>query len=126
MGEKVSEADAAAAITAAIQQAGLQPSFAQLVPFQPAGTAAPGYDIVLDFAGDRREPTGTLDAFAAAVEASLCETNYHYRHARAMGQLRATRVVIEAGAAQAHLVALSASGLRAGSLKILALGQSRP
>lgn len=126
VGEKVSEADAAVAIAEAIRKTGALPGYAVLVPSPDPDASACGYDAVIDLAGeDDLVRANVLASFAAAVEASLCATNFHYRHARAIGQLRGVRAVLRRDARHVHAPARLRSGVRSGTLKIPALGESR-
>lgn len=120
VGEKLSEADAAVALAAAGTKTGIRPRFAMLVPDSGADRGAVGYDLRLDLDPGASGPEGAM-AFAAAVEESLCVTNYHYLNARRLGQLRSLRPVQQRQALQEWLAAASRAGARAGTVKIPAL-----
>ncbi|MGI6496578.1 MAG: GH3 family domain-containing protein [Kiritimatiellia bacterium] len=120
VGEKLSEADAAAALAAAVAQTGIHPQFAMLIPDNTAARGTAGYDLFLELAPEE-EGTGAATTFAEAVEGSLCATNYHYLNARRLGQLRSLRPVPRRQALQEWLDAARQSGARAGTMKIPAL-----
>jgi hypothetical protein len=121
VGEKLSEADAAVALAAAGAKTGIRPRFAMLVPDSGADRGAAGYDLRLELDPGVEAGVDRSMAFAAAVEESLCATNYHYLNARRLGQLRSLRPVLQRQALQEWLAAASRSGARAGTVKIPAL-----
>jgi hypothetical protein len=116
-GEKLTLADAEAALEEARAVTGARFAFAMLVP-EREGMAA-GYDLLV------QPPPGTpvagLEAWASAVDESL-QRNFHYLHARRLGQLRAVRARAISGDAdrqyRAHLLKL---GARHGDVKYPAL-----
>jgi hypothetical protein len=131
VGEKLDERHAAEALAHAESVTGLCPEFAMLVPDPPTDPAAPGladtacgYRLLLELA--RESVTREADAarFAAAVEAELCR-NFHYAHARNLGQLRPLRPELVNNGAAAYRAAREASGAKAGAVKFPAL-DTRP
>ena len=116
-GEKLTQADAEAALDRACAATGVRFTFAVLVP-ERRGTTA-GYDLLV------KPPPGTpaacLETYANVVDTAL-QGNFHYLHARRLGQLRPVRVRVIRGDAdrhyRAHLVKL---GARHGDVKYPAL-----
>lgn len=121
IGEKLSEADAAAALAAATARTGIRPRFAMLAPDAGVARSPAGYDLRIEFDPGQEGGSDWAMAFAEAVEASLCATNYHYLNARRLGQLRGIRPVAQHQALREWLAAPSHAGARAGTLKIPAL-----
>jgi hypothetical protein len=113
-GEKLSEAHVASALQRAFAARGVFPAFAMLAC--EAQSAAPAYVLYVDAA----EPDGTLEAAAGIVEEKLRE-NFHYDHARRLGQLHAVRFARVAHGAEIYLDTKVRKGQRAGGVKPLAL-----
>ena len=120
VGEKLAEADAAAALAAAAAKTDIHPRFAMLTPDAGADRDPAGYDLRIEL-DPGAEGSERAMAFAEAVEESLCATNYHYLNARQLGQLRSIRPVLQRQALQAWLAAASRTGARAGTVKPPAL-----
>jgi hypothetical protein len=121
VGEKLSDADAAVAISDAIAKTGVHLSFAMLVPWQRLDDATAGYDLVFDVDDGLQVAPRVADALATAVDTRLCELNYHYGHARRIGQLQPVCAEFRAGAQQAYLATAMRADSRIGTLKIPAL-----
>jgi hypothetical protein len=113
-GEKLAEEHVARALQEAFSALQISPAFAMLAC--EAESAAPAYVLYLDAA----ESAATLHAAAQRIEARLRE-NFHYDHARRLGQLHALRVARVKGAVEIYLDAKVRTGLRAGDVKPLAL-----
>ena len=112
-GEKLTLADAEAALDQARAATGMGFSFAMLVP-ERQGTEA-GYDLLVQLPPDT--PPASLETLANVVDTAL-HVNFHYLHARRLGQLRPARVRVIRGDAdrqyRAHLLKL---GARHGDVK---------
>jgi len=117
VGEKLHEPHVAAALAAAATAAGVQPAFALLAPAPEGGPCR--YLLFLELPGS--DEASAAGRFAAAVEAEL-RHNYHYDHARRLGQLGAVETVRVPGNAMAVYRAVRvAAGMRAGDVKLPAL-----
>jgi hypothetical protein len=116
-GEKLTLADAETALDRARAATGVRLTFAVLVP-ERQGTDA-GYDLLVQ--PGPGTPPAQLAACADAADTAL-QANFHYRHARRLGQLRPVRVRVIRGDAdrqyRAHLLKL---GARHGDVKYPAL-----
>jgi hypothetical protein len=116
VGEKLHEQHVATALRAAADATGIRPAFALLAPRIAEGGCR--YLLFLEL------PDAAADAaarFAAAVEAELCR-NYHYAHARRLGQLAAVEPYRVGGNAMAaYRETLVAGGIKAGDIKLPAL-----
>ena len=116
-GEKLTLADAEAALQQAHAATGVRFSFAMLVPERQGVTA--GYDLLVQ--PQPGAPVTVLAAWARAVEESL-ERNYHYLHARRLGQLRPVRArAIRGDADRQYRARLLTLGARHGDVKYAAL-----
>ena len=116
-GEKLTLADAEAALDQAREATGARFAFAVLVPVRQGLEA--GYDLLV------QPPPGTPPSFigtCARAAETVLQNNFHYRHARGLGQLRPVRVRVVRGDAdrqyRAHLLKL---GARHGDVKYPAL-----
>lgn len=125
VGEKLDERHAACALAAAGARTGWRPGFAMIVPGdsdaqdpESRGASACGYVLVLD--GPHDGPSCDPAAFAAVVEEEL-RGNYHYAHARNMGQLLPLRPMLVPGAAARYCQACRDRGARSGTIKFPAL-----
>jgi hypothetical protein len=119
VGEKLAESHAAEALASAEAATGLRPEFAMLFAEAPESDGeAAGYVLVLEL------PPGFLSGdaarFAAAVEAGLGH-NYHYAHARRLGQLQPLCPHLVSHALARYRAMLTARGMKAGDLKVPAL-----
>jgi hypothetical protein len=116
VGEKLDDCHVAEALAAAETTTGLHPAFAMLAPRLTADAC--GYLLSLEFA--TASATQEAATFAAAVETELCR-NYHYAHARNLGQLQAVQPVLVENGAATYRAACEARGTKAGAIKIPAL-----
>lgn len=125
VGEKLHEHHAAAALAEARRTTGAVTEFSLIVPVAPAdhltSDLAAGYDVLLELPPATVNPRPIALAFAAAVEGALC-TNYHYAHARRLGQLRPLRPVIIRNGAAHYRAIREAGGAQPAAIKFLALG----
>jgi len=116
-GEKLTLADAEAALDQACAATGVRFIFAVLVPDRQ-GMAA-GYDLLVQ--PPRGTPPALLATYANAMDTAL-QANFHYLHARRLRQLRPVRVRVIRGDVdrqyRAHLLKL---GARHGDVKYPAL-----
>jgi hypothetical protein len=116
-GEKLTLADAEAALDQASAATGLRFPFAVLVPERQGMEA--GYDLLVQ--PPPATPLPRLGTYANAVDAAL-QANFHYLHARRLGQLRPVRARVIRGDVdrqyRAHLLKL---GARHGDVKYPAL-----
>jgi hypothetical protein len=114
VGEKIHLRQAEEAIAAAEACTGSRFGFAMLAP--DTGRSLPGYVLYADAAGSMN-----WESVTAAVEAELCR-NFHYRHARNLGQLAAVEVcVVPSNADAAYREVLMSRGTKAGDVKFLRL-----
>ena len=120
VGEKLHERHAGEALAAAEAATGARPEFAMLAPAAAAETPVRGYCLLLEFSAALPDVAGTARRWADRVERELC-LNYHYSHARRLGQLDAVRPVLLRGGLQAYRQARESGGARSGTLKIPAL-----
>ena len=115
-GEKLTLADAEAALADAAAATAVRFPFAMLVPEYSNGAA--GYELLVQ---PPAAPAADLAMCARTVDEGL-QRNYHYRHARRLGQLRPVEVRVILGDAErqyrAHLLRL---GARHGDVKYPAL-----
>ena len=106
-GEKLTLADAEAALDQAHAATGVRFPFAMLVP-ERQGTEA-GYDLLVQ--PPPGMPPAHLERCANVVDMAL-QANFHYLHSRRLGQLRPARVCVIRGDAdrqyRAHLLKLGA------------------
>jgi hypothetical protein len=116
-GEKLTLADAESALDQARASTGVRFTFAFLAPERQGMEA--GYNLLVQ--PSPGTPPAHLAACANTVEAAL-QDNFHYRHARRLGQLQPVRVRVIRGDAdrqyRAHLLTL---GVRHGDVKYPAL-----
>jgi len=112
-GEKLTRADAERALDEARAATGVRFSFAVLVPERQGEKA--GYDLLVQ--PTPGTPRSLLDTCAHVVETAL-QANFHYRHARRLGQLRPVRVrVIRGDADRQYRTHLLTLGARHGDVK---------
>jgi hypothetical protein len=113
-GEKLNEAHVSRVLRNAFSEVGISASFAMLAC--ETHQTPPGYVLFID----APEPDALLQRAAEIVESALHE-NFHYHHARNLGQLGPLRAFRAQGAAQAYIAACVRNGQRAGDVKPLAL-----
>ena len=113
-GEKLNEAQAARIIESAFTARCLTPSFA-MIACDTIG-AVPNYVLYVEAAASEEE----LGGIGASIERALDE-NFHYRHARRLGQLGPLRVFAARNAEASYLAACMVRGQRAGDVKSVAL-----
>lgn len=119
VGEKLHERHVAGALKAVETATGVRPIFAMVVPEKACGSRAGGYRLLLELPSGRAEPGAARD-WADAVERELCR-NFHYAHARRLGQLEALQVIpIRNGLAE-YRCACESRGTRLATLKPPAL-----
>ncbi|OGV67582.1 MAG: hypothetical protein A3K19_13365 [Lentisphaerae bacterium RIFOXYB12_FULL_65_16] len=117
VGEKLDERHAAEALRVAESRTGLHPAFAMLAPVVEGARC--GYALFLELA--EGEAASRVAEFSAVVEEELCR-NYHYAHARQLGQLAAVEVrQVRGDAMAAYRAAWVARGMKAGDIKPVAL-----
>lgn len=114
VGEKLDERHVAEALSLAQSATDIHPAFALLVP-----DAAPGYLLWLDMPGSSPSDDAPL-RFAEAVEKELLR-NFHYAHARNLGQLAPLRPRLVPDAAHLYRSLREQDGTRIGTLKFPAL-----
>ena len=117
-GEKLHEVQAARIIESAFTARRLTPSFAMLA-CDTSGDV-PHYVLYVEAAASEDD----LGGIAAAIDRALDE-NFHYRHARRLGQLGPLRAFAARNAEASYLAACMARGQRAGDVKHVALDRSR-
>jgi hypothetical protein len=117
VGEKLDERHVAEALRIAESAAAISANVAMLAP---AHQKAPcGYVIYLETSTP--STTAQLARFAAALELELCR-NYHYAHARNLGQLHPLRLFyVHGDAISAYRAMLGTQGVKAGDIKPPAL-----
>lgn len=120
VGEKLDERHAAEALAAAEAATGIRPDFAMLAPAIYPHEFECGYSLLLEFSALPPDLADTAQRWTDVVESELCR-NYHYAHARRLGQLRAISPVLIRNGLGAYRQARESSGTRAGTLKIPAL-----
>jgi hypothetical protein len=113
VGEKLNEAHVTNVLREAFTSVGLAPEFAML-SYDETGSG--GYVLYVESV----EPADSLCRIAGRVDKAL-EANFHYAHARRLGQLAPIRVFRASGAAETYLTALNRSGQRLGDVKPVAL-----
>jgi hypothetical protein len=113
-GEKLNEAHVAKVLATVFRELGVSASFAMLS--YDAGNSSPRYVLYLETDASAEK----LFQIAAYVEHGLLE-NFHYRHARDLGQLQRLRMFRAQDADFAYLSACVDRGQRAGDVKPLAL-----
>jgi len=113
-GEKLHEVQAARIIDAAFTAHRVTPSFAMLA-CDTSGDV-PHYVLYVEAAASE----GDLGGIAGAIDRALDE-NFHYRHARRLGQLGPLRAFAARNAEASYLAACVARGQRAGDVKHVAL-----
>lgn len=119
VGEKLDERHAAEALSAAQAATDIHPACAMLVPKPAARGALPGYSLLLDM------PEGKLSEaharrLAGTVEQELLR-NFHYAHARHLGQLAPLCPLLVCQAANRYRAAREEHGTRLGTVKFPAL-----
>lgn len=119
VGEKLHERHAAEALKAAETAAGIRPVFAMVVPEKACGSGACGYRLLLELPAARAGQDAARD-WADTVERELCR-NYHYAHARRLGQLEALQVTPVRDGLAAYRRARESRGMRLATLKPPAL-----
>ncbi|MBM4164697.1 MAG: GH3 auxin-responsive promoter family protein [Lentisphaerae bacterium] len=125
VGEKLDERHAAEALAVAEADTGARPDFAMLAPDESSARCACGYVLLLEFPETAPDAAGLARRWADVVEGELCR-NYHYSHARRLGQLGAVRSVLLRNGLQAYRHARESGGARSGTLKIPALAPAAP
>lgn len=113
-GEKLHEVQAARILETAFTTRRLTPSFAMLAC--DTSGEVPNYVLYVEAAASDDD----LDGIGTAIERALDE-NFHYRHARRLGQLGSVRVFAARNAEASYLAACMARGQRAGDVKCRAL-----
>ena len=110
VGEKLAEQHCAEALESALVETGIRPLFAMLVPEKNAS----GYVLRVEFS----EPSEELaQRWAMIVERQL-RKNYHYHHAREIGQLAPLRAEQVKNGAEEFLREAQSGECRAGTFKI--------
>jgi hypothetical protein len=124
VGEKLADRQVAEALEDATTTLGVRPAFAMLVP-EPAGSDAAlcGYRLLLELESAAGQPDAAPE-FARCVERGL-NRNYHYAHARRLGQIRAVQATVVRNGMDAYLAVRDALGARRGTVKIPALELGR-
>jgi hypothetical protein len=125
VGEKLDERHAAEALAVAETDTGVRPEFAMIAPTGYSERSTCGYSLLLEFSAPLPDLAGTAQRWADVVERELCR-NYHYNHARRLGQLLAIRPVLLQNGLQAYRHARESGGTRSGTLKIPALARAAP
>jgi len=116
VGEKLDSAHVAESIRRTETSCGVRFDFSMLAP-QPSG-AGGGYVLYVKVATDRAVDG---ERIASGLDAELSR-NYHYRHARRIGQLARLRVFrVRAGAEAAYQARRREAGQKAGDIKPVAL-----
>jgi hypothetical protein len=116
-GEKLTPADAEAALDEAASATGVRFGFAMLVP--TCGQRRLGYTLLVQ--PGPSAPAVDASAFGLVIDEAL-QRNYHYRHARRLGQLRPAEVrVIRGDADRQYRARLLQLGARHGDVKYPAL-----
>ena len=113
-GEKLHEAHVARAMQEALAASGISARFAMLACDRALDP--PAYVAYLE----PSRPTETLDRLGPLIDTKLRD-NFHYNHARALGQLAPVRVFRTEGGGRAYLEEAVRAGQRAGDVKPLAL-----
>lgn len=123
VGEKLDERHVAAALAAAERATGMRAEFAMLVPSDRKGGGELGYLLLLEFGPSVSEGERCAQNWAEAVEVEL-QRNFHYAHARRLGQLEPVRPVHVRKGARAFEQARKAEGARAATVKMPALSRA--
>ena len=119
VGEKLAERHVAEALSSAQAAENVHPAFAMLVPDAAAPADTPGYHLWLDLPG-AGSPTDCSRRLAEAVEKELLK-NFHYAHARNLGQLAPLRPRLVLDAACLYRAWREQAGSRIGTIKFPAL-----
>ena len=122
VGEKLDEHHVAAALSSAQAAENVHPAFAMLVPDAAAPADTPGYHLWLDLPGPG-SPSDCSRRLAEAVENELLK-NFHYAHARNLGQLAPLRPRLVPDAARLYRAWREQAGSRIGTIKFPALATS--
>ncbi len=118
VGEKIDERHAAEAIVRAEKKTGITPLFSMLVPvIYQDGTCGYKIHMEMEYGNEMHK---SYDAFAAAVELEL-RRNYHYAHARNIGQLKAAVACVVNGAEALYRKECEQRGMKSGNVKYQAL-----
>jgi hypothetical protein len=120
VGEKLDERHVAEVLAEAVPMLGVQPLFAMLVPqLGERCGPVPGYLLLLE---DGHVDNAPLDCqrWSEMVEVSLLK-NFHYRHARNLGQLAPVRAQLVRTGEARYRAFCERRGTRAGVIKIPAL-----
>ena len=125
VGEKLDERQAAEALAVAEIDTGTRPEFAMIAPDGSSEMSACGYALILEFSEALQDLADTAQRWADVVERELCR-NYHYNHARRLGQLKAIRPVLVRSGLQSYRKTRESGGARSGTLKIPALAFATP
>jgi hypothetical protein len=123
VGEKLDERHACEALETASDKTGFRPTFCMMVPARWQTASASGYLVALDGATSRHIKDSVILAWTEAVESEL-KKNYHYAHARRLGQLVPLRPVRIQNALHTYTRIRQSEGVRSGTLKIPALSFS--
>ena len=113
-GEKLNEAHVSGILRGVFGELNLSPAFAMLAC--DSDPPAPGYVLYLECSATE----DILHRAATRIENRLCE-NFHYNHARQLGQLASLRLFRANGAAETFVEAKRRLGRRAGAIKQMAL-----
>ncbi len=119
VGEKLNERHVAEALSVAQSTTRIRPAFAMLVPDARGPNAAPGYALLLEMPAPVPSEM-EIRRFAETVETELLR-NYHYDHARNLGQLGSLRPVRIRAGTPSYLAFREHRGNRIGTVKIPAL-----
>ena len=111
-GEKLTGEDVESALEHFSKTTGVIFQFAMAVP--DTNGKVPGYVLILETAGESTLPDG--DTCSAIFEGFL-QGNFHYAHARRLGQLRPVRILSVRNAAATCRDALVRRGRRHGEIK---------
>jgi hypothetical protein len=116
VGEKLDERHVAEALAAAAKETGQRPCWSMLLPDASPGRGPPGYVLLLERPPDAPLSPADGQRWADAVERHL-RRNYHYDHARQLGQLRPLRILPVSNGLAAYRAARESCGTRAATLK---------
>jgi hypothetical protein len=119
VGEKLHERHASEALKAAETATGIRPVFAMIVPEGACESRTRGYRLLLELPA-AHEQHGAARDWTDTVERELCR-NYHYAHARRLGQLEAIHAIPIRNGLTTYRRARESRGMRSATLKPPAL-----
>ena len=111
-GEKLTGEDVKSALAHFTQTTGVIFQFAMAVP--DVNGKIPGYVLILETAGESTLPAGEA---GSTIFEELLQRNFHYAHARRLGQLQPVRILSVRNAAATCRDALVSRGRRHGEIK---------